>query len=59
LTQANAARLAFRRRQLLASIASAREEGDFRLPEPVNGAMLAPKSIESGECRLRAYPGRA
>jgi hypothetical protein len=44
---------AFRRRQLSTSIASAREEGDFPLPEPVNGAMLAPKPTESGECRLK------
>jgi hypothetical protein len=31
----------------------AREEGDFWLPEPVNGAILASKLTESGECRVR------
>jgi hypothetical protein len=55
LTQANAARLAFHRRQLSASITSAREEGDFPLPKLVNGAILAPKSTESGECRLISW----
>jgi len=32
---------------------SAREQGDFPLPEPVNGAILAPKLTESGECRMK------
>src|SRR5258708_35472265 len=51
--QANAARLAYRycRHQLRSP--SAREDGDFSLPEPLNGASLAPKLTESGECRLR------
>ena len=50
--QANAARLAYRycRHQLRSP--SAREEGDVSLPEPLNGAILAPKLTESGECRL-------
>src|SRR5260221_9686270 len=50
--QANAARLAYRycRHQLRSP--SAREEGDFSLPEALNGALLAPKLTESGECRL-------
>jgi hypothetical protein len=41
------------RRQPSASFTSAREEGDFSLPEPVNDAILAPKLTESGECRLK------
>src|SRR5436309_4909832 len=31
------------------------EEGDFSLPEPVNGAILAPKLTESGECRFAPF----
>ena len=56
MTQANAARLAFRCCQPSASITSAREEGDFPLPEPVNGAILDPKLTESGECRVKSPP---
>src|SRR5260221_5876844 len=54
--QANAARLAYRycRHQLRSP--SAREEGDFALPEALNGALLAPKLTESGECRLKGSP---
>jgi hypothetical protein len=47
------------RRQPSASFTSAREEGDFSLPEPVNDAILAPKLTESGECRLGCHAGDA
>ncbi len=51
--QANAARLAFGRRCYRLRSPSARQEGDFSLPEPVNGVIMAPKLTESGECRIR------
>ncbi len=55
--QANAARLAFGRRCYRLRSPSARQEGDFSLPEPVNGVIMAPKLTESGECRIRCLLG--
>ncbi len=52
--QANAARLAFGRRCYRLRSPSARQEGDFSLPEPVNGVIMAPKLTESGECRINS-----
>ena len=55
--QANAARLAYRycRHQLRSP--SAREEGDVSLPEPLNGAILAPMEIDDLVAYLATLKG--